>query len=389
MTISKLFKSVLFSLAIFMAALLVANPVSAASRLYFEPSSVTAVKDQEFDVNLKIDTEGSSVFGTDAALNYPGSDITLVSVNKGDFFSDLTYASSTTGLLEVHAFFSSLFDVKSGSGTVATLKFKALKDSDSGVIDFTCTGSETQIIDSNGSNILSCSSVGSATITYTSSGNGGIDPVIGDPNSCGGTCGSNNNCKEGLYCYSGFCRNPSCSDDTDCNCSTAAATVTPKSTQSPIFITTGSTETGGGDIDDASPTPQIVDLATEEPEDSLIIETDDQTNKPDLIDLIWPYIAIVAGIIFIIVLAKKVFKKKEPPIMMPPTEGQGGTDTQTSAPTVSHGIDAPMSQVEAEDQSQQNISPPPPNPTGIQNPEPAQEPQAPSTPEPPQTDYSA
>ncbi len=33
-------------------------------------------------------------------------------------------------------------------------------------------------------------------------------PVHGEPNECGGTCGSNENCKSGLFCYQGFCRNP-------------------------------------------------------------------------------------------------------------------------------------------------------------------------------------
>lgn len=41
----------------------------------------------------------------------------------------------------------------------------------------------------------------------------------GEPNSCGGTCGSNYNCKSGFYCYNGYCRNPSCPTDTDCECS--------------------------------------------------------------------------------------------------------------------------------------------------------------------------
>lgn len=67
-----------------------------------------------------------------------------------------------------------------------------------------------------------------ATATATS-GTGGY--VEGEPNSCGGTCGSNYNCKANLYCYQGFCRNPICSTESDCDCSTTAtATATSKST---------------------------------------------------------------------------------------------------------------------------------------------------------------
>lgn len=68
--------------------------------------------------------------------------------------------------------------------------------------------------------------------------------IEGEPNSCGGTCGSNYNCKANLYCYQGYCRSPLCSDDTDCNCSTAGtATPTSKITAKPKGGTTGSLAT--------------------------------------------------------------------------------------------------------------------------------------------------
>lgn len=91
----------------------------------------------------------------------------------------------------------------------------------------------------------------------------------GEPNSCGGTCGSNYNCKANLYCYKGYCRNPLCSYKTDCNCTTAtisptatpAATVTPSPTIKPIQTQTP--------IATVSATPSIepvVELQINEPE---------------------------------------------------------------------------------------------------------------------------
>lgn len=71
--------------------------------------------------------------------------------------------------------------------------------------------------------VVFCSPTPTATATATAtatSGTGGY--VEGEPNSCGGTCGSNYNCKANLYCYQGFCRNPICSNETDCDCSVAA-----------------------------------------------------------------------------------------------------------------------------------------------------------------------
>jgi hypothetical protein len=73
-------------------------------------------------------------------------------------------------------------------------------------------------------------------------------PTQGEPNYCGGTCGSNYNCQAGYFCYiesgkkSGFCRNPICSGESDCNCKSAP-------TAPPVLGTTTTTvlpKTGGG-----------------------------------------------------------------------------------------------------------------------------------------------
>jgi hypothetical protein len=49
----------------------------------------------------------------------------------------------------------------------------------------------------------------------------------GEPNACGGTCGSNYNCKADFYCYQGFCRNPFCPSDINCDCITQTNTPSP------------------------------------------------------------------------------------------------------------------------------------------------------------------
>ncbi len=49
----------------------------------------------------------------------------------------------------------------------------------------------------------------------------------GTPNYCGGTCGSNSNCQAGLSCNGGFCRNPECPGENDCNCGVSTPTPPP------------------------------------------------------------------------------------------------------------------------------------------------------------------
>lgn len=85
--------------------------------------------------------------------------------------------------------------------------------------------------------------LGSSQPTATASP---TEPPIGggEPNSCGGTCGSNYNCKANLYCYQGYCRNPLCSTDTDCDCKTSAtATATARATTRPAVGTVTKTAT--------------------------------------------------------------------------------------------------------------------------------------------------
>ena len=218
---------IVFSFLVFFPT--VSKSILAAPRLYFDPSSKNVPSNSEFEVSVKIDVESNSVFGTDAIVAYPGGDLSVVSVSNGGFFSDFSYANNSAGRLEIHAYFSSLFESKSGSGSVAVIKYKNNKESGNGTVSFSClaNGSDTSILDSDGNNILSCSSLNQLLLTYEKSGTGGTNPD--EPNSCGGTCGSNINCKAGFFCYSGFCRNPFCPTDTDCVCPTA----TPKSTAIP------------------------------------------------------------------------------------------------------------------------------------------------------------
>ena len=78
-----------------------------------------------------------------------------------------------------------------------------------------------------------------ATPTYTPTSTPVVTPTptetptpTSTPNYCNGTCGSNYNCQGGYYCYNGYCRNPSCPDDSGCGC---GATSTPSPTPPPVL----------------------------------------------------------------------------------------------------------------------------------------------------------
>ena len=144
----------------------------------------------------------------------------------------------------------------------------------------------------------------------TDQGIGGY--VEGEPNSCGGTCGSNYNCKANLYCYQGYCRNPICKNESDCNCSvplaatdpltmpilksepTSSPTVKPlKTTSSPIITATVTTN------------PLLFASA---PSTELIIEDYSDTTSPSIVKYIAIGVAAIIVMIIGIVITKKVIQ---------------------------------------------------------------------------------
>ena len=106
----------------------------------------------------------------------------------------------------------------------------------------------------------------SSTATPTTAPIGG-----GEPNSCGGTCGSNYNCKANFFCYQGYCRNPLCASDSNCDCITSTATATSRATSrvttKPRVTSTPSPK--GGNVT-SSPSYKI--LTTLTPEDTSLPE---------------------------------------------------------------------------------------------------------------------
>lgn len=76
------------------------------------------------------------------------------------------------------------------------------------------------------------------------------------PASCNNTCSVDSDCKSGLDCVSGKCRNPSCTSETDCVCATPAP-ATPTPTSPPIVQATPEPSLPDAGI----PTPTLVGLA--------------------------------------------------------------------------------------------------------------------------------
>ena len=332
----------------------------AAPKLFFDPSSQNVSGGNNFDAVVKINTDSSSVFGSEVIVNYPSNFLEIRSINNGGFFPDFNSSYDSTKIL-IRAYSSSPFDYKTGSGIIATISFTAKAGFQETSLNFACSGSS--IIDNNGQNILSCSDLNSLILTLT--GTGGPDPTNGPTyqpgtsNTCGGTCGSDSNCQSGYFCYSGFCRNPSCPTDTDCDCIIATkkpvATYKPKVTASPQTIV----------LEDYIEPMIFKEEPTPFPEELL-------TEKSSWKKFI-PYLLILLLIIIIILLLKNRKKKsgdQEPPIsqnfipvepVIKPTDNFqpqnpiSSNTVQTQEPQVQNPLNQPNNPLPQKDNPNSNI----------------------------------
>lgn len=114
------------------------------------------------------------------------------------------------------------FAKKSTTGSQSQLTFNA---ANSQLVDM---ASQQMSINSTPANIIV--SVNTTNPTPTPTPTPSTTNTPGEPNSCGGTCGSHANCKAGLFCYSGYCRNPQCPSQTNCTCVTYTSNPTPSAT---------------------------------------------------------------------------------------------------------------------------------------------------------------
>lgn len=107
------------------------------------------------------------------------------------------------------------FTPKTSTGSTSQISFNA---ANSQIVDM---ASQQMVINSTPANIVVVVNTTNPTPTPVTSN------TPGQPNDCGGVCGSHSNCKAGLFCYSGYCRNPQCPSATNCSCVTYTSNPTP------------------------------------------------------------------------------------------------------------------------------------------------------------------
>ena len=149
---------------------LVVNGVSAAY-LKFDKTTDTVQSGKTFQTQVMIDTGSDQITSTDIYVLYDNTLFEAQSVSPGTYFTTVTN-NITSGKIYIVGMVDDPSVPKTGSGTIATIVFKALKDG-TGPITFDCRGdvSGTSKIlknDGNATNIIICTQNGKLNVSVGS-----------------------------------------------------------------------------------------------------------------------------------------------------------------------------------------------------------------------------
>ncbi|MDA1316862.1 MAG: cohesin domain-containing protein [bacterium] len=160
-----------------------------AATLNFNPTTSAPKVDETISVAITIDSGAVQITGTDIYITYDKTKLSVQSITKGDFFP-LVNNIPTEGRIYIYGVVANGGEFKTGTGTVATVIFKALTQSTTELVfDCDITKSETSKIvqnDTNVTNVINCSANGKHTVTIA--GGGPITtPAAGVTGGTGGT----------------------------------------------------------------------------------------------------------------------------------------------------------------------------------------------------------
>lgn len=167
MTFRKYYKHLLLSL-IFLFVFLFSVKGVQAGVLKFDTTSVNTSVDNTFDVQVVVDAGSDEINSIDAYITYDANIIQAQSVAAGTFFPSIAQ-NLVEGKVYVAGYVDDPATSKSGSGTVATITFKALTDGTT-TLEYFCDTSvnETSKVvknDINATNVIECGGNGSAAVT--------------------------------------------------------------------------------------------------------------------------------------------------------------------------------------------------------------------------------
>lgn len=249
------------------------------------PASQEVNLNKSFTAQVQMNSGENRVTGIDLEMTFDSDQIHIDGIEPTTELTNFNTilkneVNNSTGVMRYAAFTLDKNLAISGNLTLLTIYGNIPAGSRQDTYQINFTESSSVIAVDEGQNVI---------ISKTG---GTIKIIGGEPNFCGGTCGSNNNCQPNYFCYQGFCRNPVCASDTTCNCTITATptarpattrpttrsvtnitTSRPSPTPSPTMVTKGGVETLPPSLDYAPVYPDI----EREPDTS--ITTEDLKNQ--------------------------------------------------------------------------------------------------------------
>jgi len=157
---------------IFAYLFLLNNQCFAATLKFDKTSSSLAVGDT-VDVQVIVDAGSEQVTSADTYVTYDATVLEAQTVSNGSFFPSVSPQISS-GSVYIAGMVDDPASSKTGSGTLATIKFKALK-SGSTTLKYNCSGTDgpSKIVknDVNTTNIIDCGGNGTLAVTVGGSSN--------------------------------------------------------------------------------------------------------------------------------------------------------------------------------------------------------------------------
>lgn len=142
-----------------------------AASLQFDPTTVTTQQDETFDIKVDVDSGTNEILGVDAKITYDKALLTVEEVTDGTFFPNIGKVDySTQGEIYIAGIVDDPGDFKKGTGTLATIKFKAVTDG-TATLAFTCTpgetGKDSNIVNNDfaATDVINCTENGTSRVT--------------------------------------------------------------------------------------------------------------------------------------------------------------------------------------------------------------------------------
>jgi len=175
----------IISALVFLSGSLFATQAAEAAYFKFDKSSISVSAGDTFDIAVIVDAGTDQVQSADIYVTYDSTALTAQSVTPGTYFPSVL-KTIASGQVYIAGIPQQQNQPVTGTGTVATINFKATK---AATLSFDCDNSTIVKYDPNSPNILVCSQNQGATVLV-----GGQSPVVtSTPAPTAASSGNNSN----------------------------------------------------------------------------------------------------------------------------------------------------------------------------------------------------